>query len=792
MLSIGTIFMLGTKLKKNKYKNLLSQAFLARATSFLLAAIMLGQLGSASALSKAQKNVLDAQIRHFNVASGCNSGDSIAADTAPIGATGGTGSLKIPEDFTIDQKIGQMLIVQVDSREKAVSLEKQYQIGGFYSNTSGSNLYSNKSATDEVKKAGKIPAIVAVDEEGGQVDRLGIISQSAKSMGSLTDDQVQAIAQGAGKKMADLGITVDFAPILDLDNGKNAAISGPDRAFSSDPNVVAKKAGEFAQGLQSANIVPTFKHFPGLGHVGSSGADTSGGNTDTTSSTAPSLTVLKSRDLRPYETVLEKGTSAVMMGNQKVPGLTNGELASLSPDAYKLLRNNYGFDQVIFTDALPSYAGSLSSTVTKAIEAGADMPLINDPGAVGGIIDNVNQAVDNNRISQAQIDSSIHRILDLKNNGPSTGSTAPVPSSCCNNGGDGGSGTALSGDSPGEQVFNYFTQTHHLSNESAAAVTGNLQVESDNFRVIDGWGGGGGNYYGLAQWSRNDRYPKLVTFAHGTANAAKLNYQLDFVWHELDNGYESTLQNLQGNSSIEDKAIFWGRHYEIAVDPDGSLQMQAERIANAKVWLGKANGAPTPTSAPTTSTTDTTCADSAVATGIGGYSNPFHSTSGLVQSRIDEGVDYAAEAGKKVPLYAMGKGKITKVTNHSTFYTTSGGHADWITYQLTDGPAAGKYVYVSEACTIVPEILSGAKTDVDASTKLCDVLPDSIEMGWALDSTSQAAAAVHVYREGYETAYGVNFNKLLVKLGAPGGHLDTRSDPSGTVLGSLPAGWPEW
>jgi murein DD-endopeptidase MepM/ murein hydrolase activator NlpD len=126
--------------------------------------------------------------------------------------------------------------------------------------------------------------------------------------------------------------------------------------------------------------------------------------------------------------------------------------------------------------------------------------------------------------------------------------------------------------------------------------------------------------------------------------------------------------------------------------------------------------------------------------GGGAYQNPFHTTNGLVRSRIDEGADFASNG--PVPIYAIGPGIVTQKTDHSSFYTTSHGYADWITYQLTSGPAAGDFVYVSEACS---PILVGIGDKVDNNTQLCSVLPDSIETGWALDATSQAAAAFGAY-----------------------------------------------
>lgn len=453
--------------------------------------------------------------------------------------------------------------------------------------------------------------------------------------------------------------------------------------------------------------------------------------------------------------------------------------------------NIFDGKHTIGTDAV---ADSITSSAAEVLPSGARFGLGDNGGAPVGtkkIGDKTFNTfhdfpthvhIDVVGLDQSTIDAAVTAAGGGNVSTPISSSSSSNACSCQN------AGTTLSGNSVGEQVFNYFVEKHNFSNVSAAAVTGNLEVESASFTVIDGWGGGGGNYYGLAQWSRDDRYPKLVEFAGGTKNAAQLNYQLDFVWHELNNGYESTLKNLRGNSSLEDKAIFWGRHFEVAVNRDGSLQAQDNRIADATKWFKNAKTAGGNSDAGSAATVDTSTCGSDIAVGIGGYSSPFHSKDGIGISRIDEGVDYYATAGKKVPIYAMGNGEITIATDHSSFFTTSGGHADWITYKLTDGPAKGKYIYVSEACTIEPDILSGKVTKVTSSTHLCDMLPDSIETGWALNSSSQAAAAWSVYNEGDVTAYGVNFNELLVKLGAPSG----TKKAGATIKGTLPDNWPKW
>ncbi len=328
--------------------------------------------------------------------------------------------LQIPNDFNLEDKIGQLLMVGVTSQKMAVSLEKNYQIGGFLLRP-GSGLFSKKSV-DAVKQAGELPALVAVDEEGGQVARLpgaDFSQYSARYMGGLSDAEVQRIGDRMGQEMVFIGANVDFAPVVDLDDGHNAAISALDRSFSDSPVTVAQKAQAFAAGLRQAGVVPTFKHFPGLGRA--DGA--TGGNTDTGPATSPALTSLQDNDLVPYNTVLQPGlTSAVMVGNQIVPDLTGGDPASISSAAYTLLRDDYGFQQVTFTDelmlakAVANVEPDPATAVIDAIKAGADMPLIDPPDTetVGSIIQAVSRAVQNGDIKQSRLDAALDRILQLK------------------------------------------------------------------------------------------------------------------------------------------------------------------------------------------------------------------------------------------------------------------------------------------------------------------------------------------------------------------------------------------
>ncbi len=165
----------------------------------------------------------------------------------------------------------------------------------------------------------------------------------------------------------------------------------------------------------------------------------------------------------------------------------------------------------------------------------------------------------------------------------------------------------------------------------------------------------------------------------------------------------------------------------------------------------------------------------------GGYRNPLRAIVGLQAQRVDQGVDYSG-AG---PVYALGDGVVTNTTN-----------AGWpggafISYRLTDGPAAGRYVYVAE--NVRPKVTIGqVVTTQTVLGILVDAAPD-METGWANppglgDAAAGAAGQWSASTDAMSlpTAYGVNFSQLMAALGAPAGI------GSGLPVGTLPAQWPVW
>lgn len=263
---------------------------------------------------------------------------------------------------------------------------------------------------------------VSVDEEGGQVQRLASLAgelPSAREMAeTMEPKQVTDLFAEHGRKMHDLGITMDFAPDVDLAGGENVSDNAiGDRAFSDDPAVVVRYSQAAIQGLQQAGITPVIKHFPGHGHAT---GDSHAGTVST-----PPLDQLGA-DLQPFAELSKIEGVAVMVGHMQVPGLDTDDgavqgatrPASLNPASYGMLRAGIiggdGFTGTIYTDDLTGMQAITDSktgpeAVVAALEAGADAPLTSTAADVQGSIDAVVAALADGTLDRGALEQAAGR-----------------------------------------------------------------------------------------------------------------------------------------------------------------------------------------------------------------------------------------------------------------------------------------------------------------------------------------------------------------------------------------------
>ncbi len=258
------------------------------------------------------------------------------------------------------------------------------------------------------------PGVIAVDEEGGRVQRLTSLTSALPSAGTVganfTLDEAAQIAEDHARAIGELGFTMNLAPVVDLNNGGFIG----DRAFGVDPTQVTNFAFATADGILAAGLDPVVKHFPGHGR---------GIDSHTGLPTIPGVEVLRETDLVPFVEASDRGDLPIMVGHLVVEGLTNGQPASISAAAIDgLLRDEIGFDGLVMTDALnmDAIANDLNNAEAAelSLAAGVDLIMLGSVTDTALTVERVVDAVATGRIDEASITESFLRVMDTRDIDP--------------------------------------------------------------------------------------------------------------------------------------------------------------------------------------------------------------------------------------------------------------------------------------------------------------------------------------------------------------------------------------
>lgn len=226
------------------------------------------------------------------------------------------------------------------------------------------------------RRAGEPPLIIAVDHEGGYINRLGACATRFPSQMAVAAtgrvDYAKWVGRCMGQQLLSLGINMNFAPVLDLITNSENSVVGV-RSFGDNPEGVAAFGAAMIEGLQGAGVACVAKHFPGLG---SASRDTH--------IELPVITRemedLEREELVPFNKAVEAGVYGLMVGHANYAALS-AMPASLSHEVINgLLRGRLGFDGVAVTDDLEMGAISdrqkIGDAVVRACVAGADLLLV--------------------------------------------------------------------------------------------------------------------------------------------------------------------------------------------------------------------------------------------------------------------------------------------------------------------------------------------------------------------------------------------------------------------------------
>lgn len=269
------------------------------------------------------------------------------------------------------------------------------------------NYYSPEQVTsliDSIRASRQGPLLIAVDQEGGRVQRfkqgfslLPPASYYVNSVLGLEQDTLLKNTQAAGWLMAaellSVGVDFSFAPILDIEAGISKVIG--DRAFANDKDNVCNFASAFRTGMRSAGMAAVGKHFPGHGSVALDS------HLDLPQDLRP-LEEIEQHDLVPFWQLIKQGLEGIMTAHILYPEVDAKPATYSYRWITEILRQQLNFNGVIFTDDLnmggAAFAATFGERASLALEAGCDMVLIcNNPDAATDILDHLPITTDDQR-----------------------------------------------------------------------------------------------------------------------------------------------------------------------------------------------------------------------------------------------------------------------------------------------------------------------------------------------------------------------------------------------------------
>lgn len=242
-------------------------------------------------------------------------------------------------------------------------------------------------------RAHRPEALVATDEEGGDVTRLHSREASPVPgpavLGAVDDLALtRAVGAATGAELASVGIDLDLGPVADVNSNPDNPVIGT-RSFGSTPGLVARHVAAWVEGLQSTGVAACVKHFPGHG-------DTAQDSHLTLPVLDADVATLRARELVPFAAAVEAGAAAVMTSHLVVPAVDPARPATLSRSVLALLREDLGHDGVIVSDALDmagaSGERSIPEAAVDALVAGVDL-LCTGPDKDAALVRDIQSAI---------------------------------------------------------------------------------------------------------------------------------------------------------------------------------------------------------------------------------------------------------------------------------------------------------------------------------------------------------------------------------------------------------------
>jgi beta-N-acetylhexosaminidase len=334
-------------------------------------------------------------------------------------------------DLSLAQRVGQLFMVgtvlpNADASTSAAITDRH--VGSvFLHGRSTAGAVSIAALTGKFRalvtpaSTGGIPLWISTDQEGGTVQVLSGPGfdqiPSAVRQGQLPSTELRADAKRWAAQLKAAGVNMNLAPVADIVTSPQTASQNPPigqlyREYGFDQASVATGAGNFADGMRAGDVMPVFKHFPGLGRVTA--------NTDFSAHVVDTQIGATSPDVNVYRSLIVQGPACVMVSSAYYDKIDPSSPAVFSSKVVTgLLRDQLGFGGVVMTDDVSAAAAVKAWTpaqrAVKAVSAGVDIVLVaSDPTVLAPMYDAVLAKAKSDPAFAADVDAAARRVVEAK------------------------------------------------------------------------------------------------------------------------------------------------------------------------------------------------------------------------------------------------------------------------------------------------------------------------------------------------------------------------------------------
>lgn len=330
----------------------------------------------------------------------------------------------LAEDLTLHEQVGQLFMLGVDTggldtpTQSAIIDSRVGSVVLLGNSTAGTRAIRNLTAQLGSLGTSKLPMLIAVDQEGGTVQRLkgeGFSTiPAARDQGAMSPADLEQAAATWAEELRAAGVHYDLAPATDLvpeaKRASNEPIGRLKRDFGADPQQVSEAAVAFIKGMQSEGIVTSAKHFPGLGEVVT--------NTDFGAAEDNDVT-RDSIHIEPFVAAIQEGVDSVMVSSAVFTHLDPDNEGVFSHVVITdLLRGDLGYDGVVIADDLGAAAAVAGvepgQRAVRFLQAGGDLVINANPRIMKSMADAVKEAAAADAAFADQVVDSTARVLRLK------------------------------------------------------------------------------------------------------------------------------------------------------------------------------------------------------------------------------------------------------------------------------------------------------------------------------------------------------------------------------------------